>query len=252
MLDVDLTNPETWHPNMVPPSIVDVAAYQSRIDNLVGTSKGKSIIKLAWAPDEKRWRPFRIGFDKPTGYTFPIFFAFKDRLGNEIAAPRWVLLERAEPEEYGPSWEQSRYMVIKNQVWDCKGECPPERYTELWRHCDHDGKCCPCRGAICDCEVDCWGRYLEPNDQLLARIGSWVETTEGDSDIQPHSDARYTETPNAQRAVARRILKRDEVEKRERDQRKKDSRHSIETSPVHFLPPSGMTRTESGLFIPNN
>ena len=99
---------EFWRPNMAAPRSVNQTAFQKRIDEIVGTRDGRSIVKLAWAPDEKRWRPHPHGVEPP-GYTFPIFIAYHDIEGNEVAAPRWVLLERIEWEQYAKEWEDRRY-----------------------------------------------------------------------------------------------------------------------------------------------
>ena len=221
-------------------------AYQKRIDSVVGTTKGgRPIIKLAWAPDEMRWRPYSLETAAP-GYTFPIFVAIKDEEGNEIAAPRWVLLERSEPEQYGPTWEQGRYGVHDGKVWDWKGPCPAERYTELWRHVVHDGRCCPCKGDQCDCtDVDCWGLYVDPNDALLEKIGRWVEITTSDSDIKPTMDARSFTAPNAQRETAHALALAEERERTERHAR--IDTHYIEASPVSFTP--RLKRTKGGLLV---
>jgi hypothetical protein len=250
MLDDIYNNASGWVPRMRPPlsfSADDVVRYQKIIDSRIGTTRGKSIIKLAWAPSELRWRPHKL-IDNPTGYTFPIFIYGYDKNGDEVAAPRYVLLERAEPEQYEPTWEAQRYMSIKGVPWDAKGPCPSERYTELWRHCLHDGNCCPCRGVECSCDKDCWGLYAEPNDDLLERIGRWREITKDDSDVQPTRDGRYFEAPNAQRELRSKLSAQEENEKTQRRQMQEDDRRYIEASPVSFLPP-GMSTTKSGLIV---
>ena len=215
---------ESWTPNMVPPlsfSNKDHAAYQKRIDSIVGTRDGRSIIKLAWAPLEKRWRPHACG-DEPPGYTFPIFIAYHDADGNEVAAPRWVLLERLEPEQFARMWEDQRYTIEEEKrwfdgvqwhtsgdgrLWDWKGPCPDERYVELWCHAFHDGICCPCiKYGLCECGEQyehCWGRYLDPNDRLIDWITKASYGARNDPDVKPTADIRYFEAPEAQRELAK-------------------------------------------------
>ena len=239
---------------MAPPSSFGpdkVRAFQAQIDHVLGTTKsGKSIIRLAWAPSELRWRPHVLGDDVP-GYTFPIFFYGWDEDGREIAAPRWVLLERNEPEQYSASWEQGRYSVREDQVWDWKGPCPAERYIELWRHGYHDGSCCPCYGAACKCvdTDDCWGLYAEPNRDLLARIERAKQRLKDDSDVQPLTDAKDFSAPNEQRESASRILTAEQAAKARRDDFSKEIMDYWLKQPRTVS--SGLKRTESGLYLLN-
>ena len=174
-LDDTLNNASGWRYSMPPPrsfTFKQQKDYQKRIDEICGTSDGRSIVKLAWAPDELRWRPHAMD-EAPPGYTFPIFFYGYDTEGKEIAAPRWVLLERLKPEQYADHWEAGRYSVHEGKVWDWKGPCPSERYTEMWCHAAHNGECCPCRGDSCDCDETldhCWGLYRDPDEGLLNRL----------------------------------------------------------------------------------
>lgn len=226
-------NAESWLPDEPMPASCSQKQFeqtQKRIDAIVGTVDGRSIIKLAWAPAEKRWRPHAHGTDAD-GYTFPIFIAYVDAQGHEVAAPRFVLLQRLEWEQYGPIWEAGRYTVeqvktayavdelgnyITNRfgnlipigttgdgrLWDWKGPCPAERYTELWCHCYHDGICCPCiKYGVCSCgeQYDhCWGRYLDPNEQLLEWVRQQAYAARQDPDVKPTQDIRQFEAPQAQ------------------------------------------------------
>lgn len=248
----DYSDKLKWVPEMRPPasfSAEDVTRYQRQIDSIVGTSKGKSIIKLAWAPSELRWRPYNMVSGEALGYTFPIFIAGWDEFGVEIAAPRWVLLERAEPEQYAPGWTAQRYMMFKGDVWDAKGPCPDERYTELRCHGYHDTNCCPCRGYQCVCEdVGCWGLYADPNEDLLQWIRDAVELLKGDSDIKPLQDARFFESPNAQRETENQIVTADEAERITRHQLVKDMEPWTVRNRVGALVP-GTSRTKAGLIV---
>lgn len=195
-----------WYFSVPPPSgfgYREQGKYQRRIDDAIGSHNGRPLMKLAWAPDELRWRPHRLG-DDPPGYTFPIFYRGKDEDGNELAAERWVLLERIEPEQFAPTWEAGRYTKHDGSVWDLKGPCPGERYTELRCHSYHDGNCCPCIGDACECgeQYDhCWGKYAEPDEHLMNWIRETAWKARQDPDVNPTQDIRQFHAPNAQRAL---------------------------------------------------
>ena len=242
---------ENWRPNEpLPLSFTeqDQIAFQKRIDAIVGMRDGRSIIKLVWAPAEKRWYPHAHGTEAP-GYTFPIFHAYTNKKGELIAAPRWVLMERLEWEQFGPTWEATRYTIEEKRfsfaqneftgeyllnpfgdripinetgdgrLWDWKGPCPEEKYVELFCHCYHDGKCCPCiKYGICECgeQYDhCWGRYLEPDERLLDWIREKAFEARNDPDVQPTRDIRDFEAPEAQRDLRTEMIHRQEQEKEE-------------------------------------
>lgn len=235
---------------MPAPSHVDVAAYQGSLDFIVGTRHGRPIIKLAWAPDELRWYPYALDTE-PRGYTFPIFHAYTDAEGQFIAAPRWVLLERFEPEQYGPTWETGRYSVYDGSVWDWKGPCPPERYIELRCHSAHDGVCCPCLGDTCKCGTDydhCWGNYLDPNDRLL----DWVRwnAAEGrkDSDVKPTLAANEFTAPRAQAQLKSAILTAQEVKQQQDEEFSNYMLNHWDRKP-HSV--SGERRTDAGIILIN-
>lgn len=237
------------------------AVYQKRIDDIIGTKDDRPLIKLAWAPEEFRWYPYRMGEDPP-GYTFPIFCNGRDADGKLTAPKRWVLLERVEPEQFAPGWEAARYAVVENksgkkEVWDIKGPCPSERYIELRCHSYHDGKCCPCIGDACECgeQYDhCWGEYAEPNDRLLDWIRMRYHQSVNDPDVQPTQDARFFEAPNAQRELKNRVLtdkEKEDAEMEKFDQEMRDvwlkQRHSILVNGFK----DNLKRTESGIILLN-
>lgn len=237
---------ESWVPNMQAPSAFDRAAYQKRIDEIVGTRDGRPIVMLAWAPSEFRWMPHRLPSDPP-GYTLPIFCVGRNHDGEFVAPPRWVLLQRAEPQHYASSWELGRYSVHDGSVWDWKGPCPSERYTELRAHCYHDGECCPCHGETCECLDDylhCWGKYLEPNESLLDWIRKTNFEAQSDNDVDPNRRANEHIASNAQRqwlsdqqvAEEKRIIAADEIDR--------DVIDFFRRQPVS-------RRTESGLYLPD-
>lgn len=186
---------------MSKPSNFDEAAYQKRIDALVGTRDGRPLIKLAWAPDEFRWYPHRLGSD-PLGYAFPSFCNSRDKDGELHSPDRWGLWARNEPEQYAPLWEATRYVKHKGQVWDVKGPCPSEKYIELRLHAFHDADCCPCHGHECACDDHCWGKYAEPNEFLFNWIRQSAWEAVHDPDVQPMEDIRFFNAPQAQQQVA--------------------------------------------------
>lgn len=252
-LDDAYNNAEQWRPQMSPPASFtseDVTKFQRRIDDATGTRNGRPINLLAWAPHELRWYPYRMG-GTPRGYTLPIFYYGNDANGEKVAAPRWVLLERLEPAQYAATWEVGRYSVWDGSVWDWKGPCPPERYVELRVHAHHDGECCPCHGYECKCMGNmehCWGRYTDPNNDLLDWVRSTIKESMADPEVQPASDVRYFSAPQGQRDALTQTQKR--AEKQEEERRKAaDEVHD------HFLrsPAStaGLKRTESGLYLIN-
>jgi hypothetical protein len=241
---------ESWLPNQPVPSHVDVVSWQTRIDAIVGTKDARSIVKLAWAPSELRWYPHPY-HAPPPGYTFPIFHAFTTAAGELVAAPRWVLLERVEPEQYGPTWELGRFSVYDGQLWDWKGPCPSERYTELRCHAAHDGICCPCLGETCECGVDydhCWGQYLDPNDRLLDWIRETNYYVQRDSDVKPTQDVRFFEAPQAQQKLGT-TLKEAQQKKKEED--RKFSEHMLSHWERKPHSTNGFKKTESGLYLAN-
>lgn len=180
-----LNCPEKWTPGMSKPWGFDSKAqvrFQKAIDRIVGLSHGgHSIIKLEWAPDVYEWRPYALG-SNPTGYTLPYWLALWDVNGNEVAAPRWVLHERGEPEQYLPGWENDRWVMLEGKMHDAKGDPPPDGiYTRWHRHIAHHSACCSRTGN----EDDCWGFYVEPNEDLLQYIGKMAWQARNDKEIDP-------------------------------------------------------------------
>lgn len=180
-------------------TIEDAERFQKLIDRLTGISRDQPIIKLVWAPEVFEWRPYPLG-SNPTGYTFPSFLALWDKDGNEVAAPRWALMERCEPEQYLREWENERYIFLdtpdrvtlyddqgnvaveKGKMHDAKGP-PPEggMYTRWHVHAAHQDGCCLRAGN----EHHCWGYYAPPNETLLRHIGKAAWAARNDKEIDP-------------------------------------------------------------------
>jgi hypothetical protein len=189
--------------------------------------------------------------ESPKGYTLPIFYYGNDGDGGKVAAPRWVLLERLEPEQYAGTWEVGRYSVYDGTVWDWKGPCPSERYVELRAHCYHNGECCPCHGAECRCMgalEHCWGYYLDPNSNLLDWIKRTIKAAMGDPEVRPGDDVRYLDAPQGQRDALTRSQTLAEKQEDERRKAAEEIRDHLLRSPTSV---GGFTKTESGLYLLN-
>jgi len=230
------------------PTNVNQAVFQERINQITGTRDSRPLILLAWAPDELRWTPHKLG-DEPVGYTFPIFCTGKDESGQFKAPERWVLLERIEPEQYAADWEGKRYANWHGTVYDVKGPCPSEKYVELRCHSYHDGVCCPCFGDSCECGEaynHCWGKYVEPDEHLLDWIRKTAWEARQDSDVQPTTEMKDFQAPNAQQELAQQVL----AEHESRSERFKD----LDKETMDYWvkqPHSTSRRTAGGIYLPD-
>lgn len=223
------------------------AAFQRRIDSVTGTRNGRPLMKLAWAPDELRWMPHRLG-DEPLGNVYPIFCTGKNTEGQFTAPERWVLLERIEPEQYAAEWEGKRYVNWQGTIWDVKGPCPSEKYVELRCHSYHDGECCACIGDTCNCGElydHCWGKYAEPNEHLLDWIRQTAWEARQDKDVKPTEDVRFFTAPNAQRELAERVVEQQETTRSQFDDLDKEVRSYWDRKP------RSLTRTDAGIILLN-
>jgi hypothetical protein len=189
--------------------------------------------------------------EDPIGYELPIFVYGNDANGEKVAAPRWVLLERLEPEQYASTWEMGRYSVYDGTVWDWKGPCPPERYIELRAHSVHDGECCKCTGDTCVCGeqyAHCWGKYLDPNERLLDWIRKVAYETRNDTDVQPTRDIRFFSAPHAQREAVTAQEQRANRQVADVDDFTRQMAEFWARKPVSS---NGLRRTESGIYLLN-
>lgn len=198
-----LNRPEAWKVAMPRPLGFDIAAqsrYQKLIDRITGTGRdGQPLIKLDWGPEVLGWQPFPLG-SNPIGYTQPTWLALWDAEGNDVAAPRFVLSERIEPEQYLPGWENDRWIWMdtpnrvvlyddrgeevteKGRLHDVKGDPPANGfYSPLHCHLIHKHGCCKRPGNA----ERCWGYYVQPNADLLEIIGAWAWTARNDKEVDP-------------------------------------------------------------------
>lgn len=201
--------PEKWTPRMRKPLGFDTVAqirFQKYIDRITGLSHGgHSILKLEWGPDVLGWQPYPHG-SNPIGYTQPTWLALWDSEGNDVAAPRWVLSQRCEPEQYMPGWEDGRWVWMdtpnrvvlyddlgneiteKGKLHDVKGDPPPNGlYTPLHCHTVHHSGCC-LRPRN---ETHCWGFYLPPNEALLELIAEMAGDARTRKDVNPTSNVAH-------------------------------------------------------------
>lgn len=198
-----LNRPESWVPSMPHPLGFDRVAqsrFQKLIDRITGLARGEhSIIKLDWGPEVLGWQPYPHG-SIPIGYTQPTWLALWDSEGNDVAAARWVLSERIEPEQYLPGWEDGRWVWMdtpnrvviyddqgnelteKGKLHDVKGDPPPNGlYDPLHCHIVHRRGCC----LRPENSERCWGYYVEPNQGLLEFIAERAWTARNDKEIDP-------------------------------------------------------------------
>lgn len=155
-----------------PLSDEQVAAYQTRIDSIIGTSNGNSIAKLVWNADKRYWRDICISWDS-TGKAIefskrPIVLYKTAREADgkflyDVPVPRWLLLTRLEPEQYAGSWARDSrvWFPDRQQYVQVKPETPPPDGWYVWfmTIAEHDAWCC--RYAAEEVRT-CYGLYADP------------------------------------------------------------------------------------------
>lgn len=174
--------PELWRQ----PGHIDVAYWQSRINDIFGSVNGEPIIRLTWAwePQEffhTEWDNFGRGIK---GELRPRYeFLSVPIAGNRtlpVCAPRWVLEEREEPAQFRYRWEAARWLVrpgstivdpagqpVSNRL-DLRGEPPPGAHYVFARYVarHRPNKTC-CDEAFRTGQGVCFGYYREPDEQML-------------------------------------------------------------------------------------
>lgn len=182
-------DPRQWFRTLNPPSFsLQRAGFQKKIDKIVGMSaRSQSIIMLKWA-----WECSYLMFGKRK----QLFnFLTLEVRGQEVqfSVPRWVVVQRIEPEQFKASWDATRYVVdpatrvtdLSTATYDnegnCtytgdvvydgdkldKGPCPNEWFQSLWVIADHDGLCCKKAEEM---SRSCWGYYRNPSQWDLNEI----------------------------------------------------------------------------------
>lgn len=189
-----LNAPLAWFSTMPRPTSwgeLLISYWQEQIDNIIGTTNGRPRLWLRWGPEVMRWRPAPVG---EGDYDFPLcYVAFQNH--QPIALPRWVLLERQEPEQFAPGWENHRRQRIEGKIIDVRGPLPKERYTWAYTHSAHEDGCCL---KAKNAGNPCWGYYVEPNDEMLNWVREKWKEIVADSDVKPFEDARHFQAPKAQ------------------------------------------------------
>jgi len=151
-------------------------AFQKEIDRLIGTnSRGESFVKLVWSGDRRYWYPYysnwySTGTPREDSLELrPVVLYRTHTLDNgvdyiDIYPPRWLLLQKIEPEQYAETWELGCYerdpLLSGPKV--VRPLTPPKEYYVWFQtiasHAVH-GDCC--KAAESNLAV-CYGRYREP------------------------------------------------------------------------------------------
>lgn len=210
-----LNTPSAWWPAMRRPDgwgDLLLGYWQEQIDGIIGTTNGRPRLQLRWGPEVMRWRPALVG---EGAYDFPDWTCGFTH-GQPVAVPRWVLMERCEPEQYANGWESHRRLFFDNRWHDIRGPMPQERYTKCFMHAVHEDGCC-LQARVAEGNA-CYGCYVEPNDELLDWVRERWALTLADSDVQPFSDARTFRAPNAQLEGLHRIATAREAQTRLADE----------------------------------
>ena len=172
------------------PAHVDVSYWQGRINDIFGAVNGEPIIRLVWAwePEDTiytDWDSLGRGIkaEKRPRYEF-LAVPLSDGRTLPICAPRWVLEERQEPEQFLPDWEASRYVIrpgiaivdpstgqpIQRRV-DLRGAPPQGAHYIFARYVavhEKDKTCCD--RARKNHEGVCFGFYRNPDEHLIGLL----------------------------------------------------------------------------------
>lgn len=184
-----LDEPWRWADNSTwPRPVFDVAAFQKKIDEIVGvTLKGQSIVRLRWMRDPDCYEKFYTKWDLATPVAFDLRARYKFAtvdLPNgdfvDIPPPRWVLEQRYEPEQIAAEWEKARWETVDGMPRPKRDACPAEGYySHLWTIAAHSPDCCV-EGVSKDGTV-CWGMYRQPSEKDLTTLRAmmWRKRKDG-------------------------------------------------------------------------
>jgi len=242
-----LDDPRKWTPGMSKP-VFDSEAFQKRIDQITG---GKRIVRLSWAPEILAWNPRAVG-TMPTSELVPEHVALRDKAGNPVAPPRFMLEERLEPETYFETWEQNRWFRDPRDglLYDQRGPAPREgrwRWIETIR--DHDSNCCEQRLQSL---MVCWGYYAEPGERELKLIRARWAKIQRDREVNPFAKPEHLEDGQAERDLASR-MRNEQRERRENatsfwlDRLKTQT---LDLPTLHGFVTQGLMKTDDVVSIP--
>lgn len=200
-------DPRTWKPRTGKP-LFDSVAFQKQINRITGTDDA---VKILWAPHWEEWKPRIVGATI-TDETVPAHSALNDSKGNPVAPPRWMAVERIEPEQWLPNWDKNRWFrdPRDSEFYDLRGPAPAERFQFLFTIADHDDHCCEKRMRK---TLVCWGYYRDPNSQDLFEIKARWSKSMADP-VDPHRSIEgQRETQHERDTVTQ--MQRERQERRE-------------------------------------
>ena len=202
-------DPRSWVPDMHPP-LFDIQEFQRRVDSL----GARGAVKILWAPRWREWKPRAVG-ESVTDETVPAHVALYDSDGRPVAPPRWMAVERLEPEQWLPNWEKNRWRRDPSDglLYDLRGPAPEERFQFLFTIAEHDDHCCAKRREEM---FVCWGYFRNPNESDLLNIKSRWSKSLSDP-VDPHRSVEAMGETQHERDVASEM-------RNERLQRKEDNR----------------------------
>lgn len=180
-----------WQPSTAPLLADEVAAVQSEIDSIIGlTRDNKQILKLVWNGDRAFWEELYMDWDlcgKPVRTVKRPLVLYKSilnedgsKLIRDVFVPRWLLLQRSEPETYARTWEQYSYMTspkLTEDVWEeisgakvlvkrprkilFRPPVPPKDgwYRKFQTIARHENGCCQEAAKL---KINCFGEYAHP------------------------------------------------------------------------------------------
>jgi hypothetical protein len=151
----------------------EIEDWQKRFDRAFGLNRnGKSCFKLVWNGDRSQWWKYAYDWDSyGKGIKWelrPRILWKKVELGNgdyvDLFPPRWLILMRIEPEQYGAQWKDESW------IWDPKrrqrkqirdDEVPKAFWETVMVIGEHDKFCCDAFDG------ECFGVFRNPNDTDL-------------------------------------------------------------------------------------
>ncbi len=215
--------------------VFDADAFQKKLDAIAGTSiTGHPIARLSWAWDRHcrefnftKWDFAGNGVEGEWEYKYRVA---RVPIGNgdttDICAPRWIIEQRYEPEQYALSWERSRWAEkdvgkrhkcgksdeeLQTEDCDCenvraraelKPPAPAEGwYQLLWTVAEHEPQKACCARLYAENRRNCWGLYRLPGEKDLRRLQRAISLRDADAHkvdpFAPMSDAALAEVHRA-------------------------------------------------------